>query len=177
MSEVFEEQIKEALENAQKLKLSGETELSKQMCLKCVKKVASYNGEDLIALFYGDDAYNEIKDVADALEYIFIVKCAMSAYDLIYSKKSANNSALSWAKRGGNNSNRELQGFFEWLQMRNRSVEENDCNRFKVLINAMLDSDNVYFKMSDRVADLNLIDIIKMIVSGPIISISNGELK
>lgn len=177
MIEVFDEQLKEALENAQKLKLSGEEELSKQMCLKCVEKVALYNGVDLIALFYGDKAYEEIKDVADALKYIFIAKCAMNVYDLIYSKNPASYSASSWAKCDKKNSNRSLRGFFEWLQRRNRSVEEKDCNQFKILFNAMADSDNICFKMSDRVAQLSLVDILRMIVSGSITITSDGELR
>ncbi len=174
---VFDEQLKEALENAQKLKLAGEEELSKQMCLKCVEKVALYNGIDLISLFYEDKVYDEIKDVPDALKYIFIAKCAMNAYDLIYSKNPASDSASSWAKCDKNNSNRPLRGFFEWLQRRNRSVEERDCNQFKILINAMVDSDNIYFKMSDRVAQLPLVDILSMIVSGSITITSDGELR
>lgn len=177
MIEVFDEQLKEALENAQKLKLAGEEELSKQMCLMCVKKVTSYTGVDLIELFYGEQVYEEIKDVTDALKYIFIAKCAMNAYDLIYSKNPASYSASSWAKCDRNNSNRPLRGFFEWLQRRNRSVEERDCNQFKILLNAMVDSDNIYFKMSDRVAQLRLVDILSMVVSGSITITSDGELR
>lgn len=177
MAEVFDEQIKEALENAQKLKLSGEDELSKQMCLKCVKKVATYNGNDLIELFYGNKVYDEIKDVTDAIKYIFIAKCAMNAYDMIYSKNPASYSASSWAKSDRSASDKPLRGFFEWLQRRNRSIEEKDCNQFKVLLNAMAESDRIHFKMSDRVAELSLIDIISMIVSGSITITSDGELR
>ena len=177
MIEVFDEQLKEALENAQKLKLAGEELLSKQMCLKCVKKVALYNGVDLFALFYGEQSYDEIKDVADALKYIFIAKCAMNAYDLIYSKNPASYLASSWAKNDKNNSNRMMCGFFNWLQKKNRSVSEQDCNQFKILINAMVDSDNISFKMSDRIAQFTLVDIISMIVSGAITITSDGELK
>lgn len=177
MAELFDEQLKEALENAQKLKLAGEDDLSKQMCLKCVEKVAMYNGTDLISLFYGDKVYNEIKDVTDAIKYVFIAKCAMNAYDMIYSKNPASYSASSWAKCDKSASDKPLRGFFEWLQRRNRSVEEKDCNQFKVLLNAMVESDRIHFKMSDRVAQLSLLEIIGMVVSGSITITSDGELR
>lgn len=177
MAEVFDEQIKEVLENAQKLKLAGEDDLSKQMCIKCVEKVAVYNGTDLISLFYGNKVYDEIKDVTDAIKYIFIAKCAMNAYDVIYSKNPASYSASSWAKCDKSASDKPLRGFFEWLQRQNRPVEEKDCNQFKVLLNAMAESDRIHFKMSDRVAQLTLIDIISMIISGSIIITSDGELR
>jgi predicted PP-loop superfamily ATPase len=177
MSEVFNEQLKEALENAQKLRLAGEEELSKQMCMKFVKKVALHNGVDLIVLFYGEQAYSEIKGVTDALKFIFIAKCAMQVYDLIYSKNPASYSACQWAKRDKNNSDRQLQSFFEWLQRQNRQVEEKDCNQFKILLNAMANSDNVNFKMSDRVAQLSLVNIVSGLVSGSIIITSDGELR
>ncbi|MGN0813408.1 MAG: hypothetical protein ACI4MQ_07870 [Candidatus Coproplasma sp.] len=177
MSKVFDKQITEALDNAQKLKLAGEEELSTLMCQKIVKKVAVYNSVDLITLFYGEEAYSDVQDVADALKYVFIIKCAMQAYDAVYSKNSANYGAASWAKRDKTNSNRDLRRFFEWLQRRDKKVDERDCNQFKVLINLMSNSDNVYFKMSDRVAQMTLVDIISMIVSGSVSVSSDGELR
>ena len=41
----------------------------------------------------------------------------------------------------------------------------------------MAESDRIHFKMSDRVAQLTLIDIISMIISGSIIITSDGELR
>lgn len=171
---IFAGQMTEALKNAKKLELAGERELSKQMCIKCVKKAASHNNFDIVALFYGDRVYDDIKNVADAAKCIFIAKCAIEAYNVIYSKSPANSAISPWAKIDKWYSDGTALAFFEWLQQSNRKVDQYDCNRFKSFMTAL--SKPVSFKMSDRVAQMSLFEIVRKIVSGSI-NIANGELR
>lgn len=177
MSNIFDDQMKEALENAQKLKLIGEPELARIMSVKCVERAAQYNNEDLICLFYGNNAYQDIKDAADAARYIFIVKCAINAYDMIARVNPAAASSSPWAVRDVNNSNRQLWDFFAWLQLRNRRVEATDHVHFKRLLDAVSASERAHFKMSENIERLSLLDIIKKLVSGSITITGNGELR
>ena len=177
MNDIFNEQIKEALENAQKLKVVGEIELSRDLSIKAAKKVSSYHGVDLIGLFYGEQAYEKIQDASDAAKYIFISKCAMNVYDVIAPRGAANSSSSAWAIPDNTNSNKQLRDFFAWLQKPNRKVETEDCTYFKMLLNAMSSFDNLYFKMSNRVQQFTLIEIIRMLVLGELSITSNGELR
>lgn len=177
MSDIFSDQIKEALENAQKLKIVGETELSKKISIKAAKKVSNYNNVDLIGLFYGEGAYERIQDASDAAKCIFISKCVKNVYDVIAPRKAANSSSSAWAIADTTNSNKQLRDFFAWLQKRGREVKAEDCTYFKMLLNVMSGCDKPYFKMSDRVRKFTLIEIIRKLVSGEISITDNGELR
>lgn len=177
MSNIFDDRIKEALENAQKLQLIGEPELAKAMSVKCVKKVAQYQNEDMIALFYGEEAYQKIENAADAAKYIFIVKCAINAYDMMMRFDSAASSHNAWAVRDENNSNKQLWDFFLWLKLGNRSVEETDHEHFRRLLNALSALERPHFKINARVEQKSLLDIIRGLVSNSITITNNGELK
>ncbi len=175
MNDIFNEETKKALENAQRLKHAGEPELSRLMCVHCVEKNANYHDEDLISLFYGQGAYDEIKDATDAAKYIFIAKCARNVYDAIAPQNPASYSASPWA-RVSNVSNKQFKDFFTWLQKRNRHVETTDCNYFKGILKAYMSIDEINFKMSDYVKDYSLLEIVRMLVSGAITINNSGEL-
>ncbi len=176
MADIFDEQIREALGYAQTLKLAGEYDLSEKMCRKIVKKIAVYNGTDLIELFYGRNAYDQIRDAADAAKFIFICHCARNAYDMIACRESANSSVSAWATPD-KSSNRHMREFFEWLSRRDRRVEEYDCNHFKSLLLALDSYDVIRFKMTDRVKGLSLKEVISGLVNGYLSITSEGELR
>ncbi len=176
MDEVFGQQIKEALDYAQKLKLSGEDELSGQLCLECVKKVSLYHGEDILSLFYGENVYSHISDVSDAAKYIFISKCAERVYDRIYPLKSSKSPTGFWAKKTAAESNSNLCVFFQWLQKSNRRAEAGDCGYFKKLLNGLSKVEIVYFKMAERVQQMTLLEIVRGLVQGSV-TYAGGELR
>ncbi len=177
MAEVFTEELKNIFKLAKKLELSGETDLSKRLCQKCVETVSFYQGEDILSLFYGDGIYEKIHDMSDAMNYVFIARCAMNAYDVIYSKNPISYSASSWAKKDKNASNKLMRDFFEWVKKPNRSILSSDCKYFRKLLDTMTDSENVYFKVADHLLTYSLIDIIKMLINGSVTITSDGELR
>jgi len=100
MESIFNNHIKEALEYAHRLEVLGEKKSSEALCLKLVKKEASYHGVDLLEMFYGKNIYSSIHGVSDAAKCIFIIKCAADAYDVISARKSVNSSILPWSNDG-----------------------------------------------------------------------------
>ena len=176
MNNIFDEQMKEALAIAKNLELVQEKELARVMGIKCVEKAANYNGEDLIALFYGMSAYEKIRDVADAVRYVFVAKCAANVYDMI-ARVGAASSAAPWAVRDSGHSDRRLWDAFTWLQMRGRGVESGDVNQFHQLLSALGANERPHFNMTDRIAQFPLLDIIKGLVSGSITISNTGELR
>lgn len=176
MTEVFSEEIKNIFSIAKQLELTGEIELSKSLCLKCVKAVAFYNGTDVLTMFYGDGIYEKMRDEGDALNYVFIARCAMSAYDVVYSKNSAYAAAGSWAREDTSESNQLLKDFFVWLSRPNRSVSASDCKYFKKLTDAMSRPDEVRFKMSQNIVYRSFTEIIKMLVNGSAKITADGTL-
>ena len=177
MNEIFSKQIQEALENAQRLKMVGEAELSQELCVKTVKKVSIYHNVDLIKMFYGEQAYGRIQNAADAAKYIFIAKCIADVYDVIASLEAADSHTSPWAVADSSNSHKQLRDFFLWLKKANRKVETEDCSYFIMLLNAVKGSDPPHFKMSGWVQRLTLSEIIPMLVSGKITINNHGELR
>ncbi len=177
MAEVFTEEYKTIFELAKKLELVGEAESAKKLCRKCVETVSFYNGEDVLVLFYGDTVYDKMHNMEDAMNYVFIAQCARNAYDVIYSKNPISYGAGSWAKKDKTACNKLLRDFFDWLKKPNRSVLSSDCKYLRKLLDAMADSDNVYFKVADHLLSYTLIDIIKMLVNGSVTVSAEGELK
>lgn len=176
MSDIFNENIKKALENAQRLKIVGEHSLCKKMCIETVKKVSVYNKVDLIKLFYGASAYDRIKDPADAAKYIFISKCLTNVYDAIAFRKSVN-SELPWATVDLTTSDEHVKEFFVWLRQRERSVETEDSARFKSFLKAVENYDRIRFKMTERVKSFSLVEIIERLVTGGLTITNNGVLQ
>lgn len=177
MNELFSKQIQEALENAQRLKIIGETELSQELCVKTVKKISKYHDVDLIEMLYGEQAYGRIQNAADAAKYVFIAKCIANVYDVIVALDAADSLASPWAVADSSNSNQQLRDFFLWLKKPNRKVEMEDCSYFKMLLNVEKVSDPPHIKMSGWIQHLTLLDIIPMIVSGKITINNHGELR
>ena len=177
MAEVFTEEYKTIFKLAKKLEILGETESSKKFCQKCVEAISSYNGEDVLSLFYGEQIYDKMRSMEDAMNYVFIARCARNAYDVIYSKNPISYGASSWAKKDKNASNKLMRDFFDWIKKPNRTVLSSDCKYFRKLLDAMTNSENTYFKVADHLLTYTIIDIIKMLINGSVTLTSEGELR
>ena len=177
MSALFDERMKEALAFAKKLELAGEMDLSRQMCVRCVEKVAIYNNEDLLKLFYGNSVYDKLQRVTDAMKYIYIASCLMDVYNLISSKSPANNTGNAWAKSGSTSSNAQLVTVFEWLSHSGRNVERKDSEHFKKIMRELSKPETIDFQMSTAMERYTLLSIIKGLVDGYISVSRTGELK
>lgn len=176
MDEIFGTYVKQGLEYADKLKKAGESELSRKLCVTCVKDAALYNGEDILCLFYGKNVYDGIKDVADAVEYIFIANCAARVYDTLYPKNPYSSNQTPWARKG-DGCDARLRDFFSWLGRRGRFPKTSDQTYFKQIISAYRDNAVPEYKVSDRLSRFTVTDLIKKFVSGEVVLSANGELK
>ena len=177
MAEVFTEEYKTIFKLAKKLEILGESESAKKLCQKCVETISFYNGEDVLTLFYGEQIYDKMRSMEDAMNYVFIARCARNAYDVIYSKNPISYEASSWAKRDKYASNKLMRDFFDLVKKPNRTILSSDCKYFRKLLDAMTDSENTYFKVADHLLTYTIIDIIKMLVNGSVTLTSEGELR
>ena len=177
MSTVFDTHTEKALRNAQRLMSAGETEVAVDLTVKTVKKNVLHKGKDMLEMFYGRHVYEEIKSPADGAKYIFISKCAADAYSALEGKNQANSNALPWAKKDNLASDSRLQDVFLWLQKRNRSIEDADNIYFKKMVSVLEDPRGICFKMSERIASIKPLDIVRQLVLGSITITNNGELR
>lgn len=176
MDELFGTYVKQGLEYADKLKEAGERELSRKLSVLCAQNAAEYNGEDILCLFYGKRVYDGIKDVSDAVVYVFIANCAARAYDALYPKNPYSSDEIPWAKQGSGCDSR-LKSFFGWVGGRGRFPGTDDQSYFKQIISAYEGGAVPDYKVSDRLSRFTVLEIIRKLVSGEVVLSSNGELK
>ena len=174
MSEIFDPQVKEALETARRLMMAGEEDIAAEMTQKIVKKKCFYNSENVLELFYGKDVCSRIQSPEQGAVCLFIAKCAIDALTVMEGRGAASSSVNPWAKRNVTVSDSRLASVFSWLCTQGRIPTAADDTYFKKLVSAF--SDTVSFKMSDRVAGMYPVDVVRGLVSGRI-KINSGELR
>ena len=95
MAEVFSESEQGVFRLAKQLELCGERALALELCEKCVRRAALCRGQDVLVLFYGENVYRGLHGIGDAMEYVFIARCAARVYDAVAEKTSVAPSGTS----------------------------------------------------------------------------------
>ena len=174
MENIFNDRIRQIIEYAQRLEALEEHELAIKICKMLVKREATYDEVDLIEVFYGKRAYEAIHKVADAVRYIFIVKCAVEAYEIVSTRRAVDSGVLPWSKDGV--CNQSIKKCFTWLQKRNRQVEGEDVEYYRLLVKVFKGNEIPTYKVSGKHRGADLVNIISGLVSGKIVVKDDGEL-
>lgn len=122
---------------------------------------------DLLPLFYGENAYELINECADAINGFFIMACAKNAYQAIR-YKTAMGEPNAWATFDRTQSNDNLKKFFKWVGTFPKRLLPEDSEHFKELLYAMQDQTR-YFNASEYVQSLAMVEIVR--------NLSNGQIK
>lgn len=127
----------------------------------------------LLPLFYGKRAYELIDSIEDAINGLFVLKCAMDVYTLIqYKGKMGQLDA--WAQNKMSNDD-NFRSFFAWVGSAKGKISPDDHKPLKALKNAMQEQ-NRSFCVSATVQNLTLVEIIQGLSDGNI-KLQGGELK
>ncbi len=165
MAEVFSESEQGVFRLAKQLELCGERALALELCEKCVRRAALCRGQDVLVLFYGENVYRGLRGIGDAMEYVFIARCAARVYDAVAEKTSVARGGNAWAKRASEMNNKQLAAFFRWLEKPDRPLSAGDGRYFHLVLEAMKDPDRVFYTLSARLMTRSFLEIVQMLVS------------
>ncbi len=166
---IFSEEIKEILAIVPQLRATGEVELAKELCRKCVEQVSIQSNIDLLELFYGNFVYDKLDDESDAETYIFVARCLSELYNRRLQK-------MPWVENDSRNSNAAMRSFFEWLAKSDRKPCEKDVDYFRKVLMTLTQSDIVSFKVAEHIKNYTLAEVVSLLVNGTIKVSSSGEL-
>ena len=165
------------LDLAEKLYEKGEVESSRILCENCVREAAVSSYGDVLEMFYGANAYLGLSSVVAAIDRIVIAECLKKLLDAASTKGPATDSMTRWAAPGAM-SNANVKEFFTWLSGHSRMPNITDREYIRALymnINRVGIAPMNY-EMSDRIANMPLMDIIKGVLSGKVRVNSKGGL-
>ena len=173
---IFDDDVKQMINCAQRLEIAGECVAAQSLYKGIVQEVANRNGYDMISLFYGESVYDSINTKDDAINAIFIAKCAFNVYDAMNTTNPASSGTGAWAKIDGNRVDVSMRKFFEWLQKSRSKPTPDDSLHFKDAVRALSGTNTLYYKMSDVFMGYPLISIVQGIVDKSIKLGRDGEL-
>lgn len=174
---IFNETQRRCLDLAEKLYEKGDAENSRILCENCVREAAVSSYGDVLEFFYGANAYLGISSVASAIERMVIAACLKKLLDAVSMKGPATDSMTRWASPAAV-SNANVKEFFAWLSLNSRMPNLTDRKYIRALyINInRVGIAPMNYEMSDRIANMPLIDIIRGVLSGKVKVNSKGGL-
>lgn len=173
---IFDDKLTTCLEYAFRFDKAGKTELARDIAVKCAIYAADVNGVDVLRLFYGDDVYDNMTDVAHGVTYIFIAKCAAKAYASLITRNSVSSSFAPWAMNR-DKCDWRLKSVFEWLSKAGRKVSDGDRLYFKYIVQAYEKKDVVpEYVLGTNIMSLSPSAVISGIVDHSI-QVINGWLR
>lgn len=177
MKQLFEENERKGLAYARLFERTGNRALALGLAKKCLEEGSFYRGVsqtvDLLRFFYGQEVYSAIESVSDAMEALFIVRCAKAAYRSFEGKSSAD-AAGKWGK-SASATDPELSEFFLWVQRAGRKPAARDEEQFKRLLSLMSRAP-VDVSMEAPLGRLTFAQIVNGLVGGQY-SFEGGTLK
>lgn len=176
MSNIFNNELRTALRLAHNLIEAGDSETAAEICINCVRDAAKHGNKDILIFFYGNNVYKDLNSALDAAKYIFIANCARDAYTAIEPLGIAAGTDKPWAIPSNDQSDEKMCEVFEWLAVKERSLEEDDFKYFNILVKAAKNRNKIHFKMTEKLKRMKLIDIIHSVISGTR-GIYGGELR
>ena len=176
MEEIFDTNLIDALEYAQKLDLAGEKDAAKIICHRVVKEKATHNGEDMLCLFYGNRVYDGLGDATTALTYIYIAACAAKVFDVASARGPAD-ASNGWARKGSSCNNTAMRDALAWLQKKGRGVKKEDATHFESILKGITPAGGSTFDFAASVAGESLISIMRGLVNGTVAVTSSGRIQ
>ena len=166
------------LKYAMSLEKSGLGRAAEGLFRKCAKAAAtSDDGEDVLAMIYGDGIYNSIKNVRDSLDCILMAQCVSELYRELKERNpaaSSFDSATAWAVRDNDITESAMVDFFSWLFRKKERVSPKDRTVIASAILAI--REGILVKMDESVASMYPVSVVKGAVSGRITMV-NRELR
>ena len=176
MSELFNIELKTALQTAHMIELAGETYKADEMYVEIIKSVAQYKKIDVMTYFYGNSVYSKISSFEDVVRYVFIAQCARDTYLAIESLGPTNGSN-PWATISNNDSDEAVLEVFRWLALKGRNVEDEDFRYFKVLLKMAKAKNKINFQLSEKLKKMKLTEIISLVAKGERMITEGGEIR
>ena len=155
------------LKHAMRLKKNGMDAAANQLCLKCLKAEATADdGEDVIALLYGEAMYNTVDSVRNAIDAITVARCAVEFYNEIrvWNPAETSDPTTAWALRDEENSETRFVDFFSWLIRSREEILISDKDRIAQAIYAV--RTGCPLKMDNAVAGMYPVAVIQAAVGG-----------
>ena len=161
------EHTEELLKHALRLEKVGMTDAANQLCIKCLKSEATADdGEDMIALFYGEDMYKSINSVRNTVDALLVARCAQELYNELraLNPASSSNAATTWALKDAGTSDNRFVDFFSWLTRSRVEILTSDKDRIEQMIYAVRKV--LPLKMDHSIAGMYPTAVIKAAVTG-----------
>lgn len=174
MAQIYQDEIKRAIEYGKRLESLGEQKLARDLYVKCVRYVSSYRNTDILQLFYGRTVYDKIQSASDAVNFIYAATVAERFYDLIAAKNPADSGVSAWAECAAHTDSAGAR-FLEWLSRTGRTPSAGDAAYFQEMYLAVRDG-GLKVKMCDGVRGMRPEYIFKELTAGTV-KISGGELR
>lgn len=172
------ENTEELLKHALRLEKIGMTDAAKQLCIKCLKAEAmADDGEDMIALFYGEDMYESVNSVRNTVDALLVARCALELYNELraLNPASASNPATTWALKDAETSDNRFVDFFSWLIRSREEILTSDKDRIEQMIYAVRKV--LPLKMDHAVTGMYPTAVIKAAVAGQLAVVERGLVR
>jgi hypothetical protein len=176
MNDIFNSDIRSALQTAASLAAVGEATWARKICISCVKDAAKYNKTDILEFFYGSKVYDQLKTVEDAARFIYIAACAKKAYEAIDPLGAAVGSGNPWAVADNQDSDAEMAEFFRWIRSDHILADE-DVKYFEILTKSAKNKGKIHFKMVEKLKKMKLTAIVSLLVNRSRMITEEGELR